>query len=153
MPPVAKKEEQQERPAAEDPRGIQFGTAVVYDDVYTGGGGGGGNEEYVAELPTAAEEEEEAANSAYARRDEDELDEGRISSHPSTRMAQRSVRSVQFNYPFIRPSWRVSKNRVVLQCLSNACWLLLFDQYFSQINLFISIVLPHVSFVSGRRSE
>lgn len=92
MPPVAKKEQQQndERAAAEDPRGIQFGTAAVYDDVYTGGGGA--LEEYVAELPTA---EEEAA--VFAAEAEEMADEGRVASHPSTRMAQRSVRATLNN--------------------------------------------------------
>lgn len=85
MPPVAKKEEE-ERSAAADPRGIQFGTAVVYDDGVYAGGGAGSNEEYVSELPTMEEEEE------AHRMPEDEADEGRISSHPSTRMGQRSVR-------------------------------------------------------------
>mmetsp|Transcript_17744 Transcript_17744/g.33675 ORF Transcript_17744/g.33675 Transcript_17744/m.33675 type:complete len:1041 (+) Transcript_17744:82-3204(+) len=93
MPPVAKKEEE-ERAAAADPRGIQFGTAVVYDDgVY--GSGGGGSEEYVSELPTAAEE------AAHGMTADDEADEGRISSHPSTRMAQRSEQEASENHdPF-----------------------------------------------------
>lgn len=86
MPPVAKKEQQQERAAAEDPRGIQFGTAVVYDDF--GGAVAAQEEEYVTELPTATEE-----NAAAAAEQEEMADEGRISSHPSTRMAQRSVRT------------------------------------------------------------
>ena len=96
MPSVAKKEQQQndERAAAEDPRGIQFGTAVVYDDVYTGGGAA--LEEYVAELPTAAEEEEAAAH-VFAAEAQEMVDEGRVASHPSTRMAQRSVRATLYN--------------------------------------------------------
>lgn len=83
-----------ERPKGEDPRGIQFGTAVVFDDgVYgTGGGAGaGGEEEYVTELPTA--EEEAQRDSVYDKEDDEMADEGRLSSHPSTRMAQQTVRT------------------------------------------------------------
>ena len=100
MPPGTKKDDNRQgagdtRAAAEDPRGIQFGTAVVYDDhgIY-GGGGNGDADAYVTELPTAAEEEAAESGALLQREQEELADEGRVSNyHPSTRMAQQSVRA------------------------------------------------------------
>lgn len=60
-----------------DDRGIRFGTGIAYDDVAFAAGGD--EPEYVHELPTEAEEE-------------DDVDEGRVSSHPSTRAVVSSWR-------------------------------------------------------------
>lgn len=69
----------------EDDRGIAFGTEAVYDDVY-----GGGNGEFVEALPTAEEERRLLeGDDIKAREDEEMMDEGRVSSHPSTMVAQR----------------------------------------------------------------
>ena len=75
-----------EKDSAEDGRGgIQFGTAVAYDDD-EGNFNAPSRDNYLSELPTAEEERR------MALKEEDEaLDEGRQSSHPSTRAAQEMV--------------------------------------------------------------
>jgi splicing factor 3B subunit 1 len=78
-----------------DDRGVKLGTGVGYDDVY---GGGGDDNEYVSELPTLDEEKRMLAESARAREDMEDLDEGRASNHPSTLAATKAggkVRTVQ----------------------------------------------------------
>uniref|UniRef100_A0A7S2Y501 Splicing factor 3B subunit 1 domain-containing protein n=1 Tax=Entomoneis paludosa TaxID=265537 RepID=A0A7S2Y501_9STRA len=70
-----------------DDRGVQFGTTVSYDDVYGASGDGG---EFVTELPTGEEEQRMMEGDNVRAREEDEvLDEGRQSSHPSSRAAQQ----------------------------------------------------------------
>lgn len=64
-----------------DTRGVKLGTGVAYDDIYAGSGE---NAEYVSELPTPDEEKRMHAEGVRAKEDEEELDEGRESNHPST---------------------------------------------------------------------
>jgi hypothetical protein len=81
MAPPSSKEETKETGSKKpsDDRGIAFGTGVAYDDAY--GATTGGDDEYVSELPTMEEEERRR------RGVEEEMDEGRVSSHPSTMKA------------------------------------------------------------------
>eukprot|EP00980_Cylindrotheca_fusiformis_P008904 scaffold1900_cov123-Cylindrotheca_fusiformis.AAC.30 len=74
----------------EDDRGLKFGTDVVYDDAYAGAGG---DTEYVSSLPTLDEERRMHAKGVREKEEAEELDEGRVSNHPSTLAAsKRSVR-------------------------------------------------------------
>lgn len=77
------------RPAEDDEqnddRGLKFGTGIVYDDAY----GGGEETEYVSSLPTLDEEKRMHAETVRAKEDMEELDEGRVSNHPSTLAATR----------------------------------------------------------------
>lgn len=67
----------------EDDRGLKFGTDVAYGDVY--GGAGGEDSEFVSSLPTEEEERRMlAGDSVRAKEQMEDLDEGRVSSHPST---------------------------------------------------------------------
>jgi len=72
--------------AATDGRGgVAFGTGIAYDDVY-----GSGEGDFVKELPTM---EEEHAAMGEDRQEMEMLDEGRLSSHPSTiAAAQKQAR-------------------------------------------------------------
>ena len=82
-------------PEKKDDRGIAFGAAGGYDDIYSGGGGGGDNGDLVASLPTADEE----------RRMKSELeDEGRVASHPSTMAAARNEVRLELLFDGIRKS-------------------------------------------------
>jgi hypothetical protein len=62
-------------------KGLKFGTGGAYDDNYAGAGG---DEEYVDALPTPDEERKLSGEDVRAREAAEELDEGRVSSHPST---------------------------------------------------------------------
>lgn len=67
--------------------GTQFGAGGSYDDSCGVAGGDGG---YVKELPTMEEERRMlAGGSVRAREEAEELDEGRVSYHPSTMKAAR----------------------------------------------------------------
>ena len=82
--PAAEKPSKRSKKGEED-RGLKFGTDVAYGDVYDAGGGGG-DSEFVSSLPT--EEEERvmfAGESVRAKEQMEDLDEGRVSRHPSTR--------------------------------------------------------------------
>jgi hypothetical protein len=68
-----------------DDRGLKFGTDVVYDDAY----GGGGESEYVTSLPTLDEEKKIYGEGVRAKEEMEELDEGRVSNHPSTLAASK----------------------------------------------------------------
>jgi splicing factor 3B subunit 1 len=69
-----------------DDRGIAFGTEVVFDDAY----GEDGGSEYVEALPTAEEERRMLeGDDLRAREDMEMMDEGRVSSHPSTMAAAK----------------------------------------------------------------
>jgi hypothetical protein len=68
-----------------DDRGLKFGTEVVYDDAY----GGGGESEYVTSLPTLDEEKKIYGDGVRAKEEMEELDEGRVSNHPSTLAASK----------------------------------------------------------------
>jgi hypothetical protein len=109
MAPVSEKEEKSSssEDAATDVRGgSKFGGGVGYEDAFSGGGGGV-ETEYVSELPTAAEEEEELND----RRQEDEqvIDQGRVSSHPSTMAAsRRTVSTVMWKQLSKRASKKVN---------------------------------------------
>ena len=60
---------------------------MVFDDAYGAEGGGG---EYVEALPTAEEERRMLeGDDIKAREDEEMMDEGRVSSHPSTMAAAK----------------------------------------------------------------
>jgi splicing factor 3B subunit 1 len=74
--------------ASKDSRGLAFGTDVVYDDAYAGGGD---NSEFVSSLPTLDEEKK-----MKSEVNSEEIDEGRMSNHPSTLLASKrsSVRDV-----------------------------------------------------------
>lgn len=74
----------------EDIRGIKFGTDVAYDDAY---GAAGGKESFVKELPTPDEERRLNGgddDDVRIREENETFDEGRISSHPSTRLSSTS---------------------------------------------------------------
>jgi splicing factor 3B subunit 1 len=78
---------QSKKQEKQDDRGIAFGTDVVFDDAY---GAEGGGDEYVEALPTAEEERRMMeGDDVKAREDEEMMDEGRISSHPSTMAAAK----------------------------------------------------------------
>jgi splicing factor 3B subunit 1 len=80
MPPVSEKEE---RENVEDVRGgIRFGTSAGYEDF----SGTAVESEYVSELPTAEEEKELAGG-----QQDEVIDQGRVSSHPSTMAASRRM--------------------------------------------------------------
>ena len=66
--------------------GVAFGTGVIYDDVY-----GAGEGDFVKELPTM---EEERAAMGEDKQSMEMLDEGRLSSHPSTIAAAQKQVSV-----------------------------------------------------------
>jgi hypothetical protein len=88
---------QKDEESNEDSRGgVKLGTGVAYDDVY--GEGTRDDGEYVSELPTLDEEQElDAAGNLRVREDLEELDEGRVASHPSTLSAlPGKVRSVMW---------------------------------------------------------
>ena len=72
-------------------RGIKLGTDVAYDDAY--GSGGGGDSEYVSSLPTLDEERKMQAGGVSDREEAENLDEGRVSNHPSTRSSRGKVSS------------------------------------------------------------
>ena len=100
MPPVAQasegdKSQQRKSSAKEDDRGVSFGTEIAYDDAY---GMSASASEYVSELPTKEEEEQRLReeNGVYLREKDEMLDEGRISSHPSTMAASRMVSPFYF---------------------------------------------------------
>ncbi|KAL7580087.1 hypothetical protein ACA910_012851 [Epithemia clementina (nom. ined.)] len=78
MPPVSKPSDSKGPNENEtcDDRGIQFGTAVAYDDAYALGGD---NDAYVSELPTGEEEGLYQDDNIRAREQGEELDEGRPS--------------------------------------------------------------------------
>jgi splicing factor 3B subunit 1 len=67
--------------------GIRFGTGVAYDDTYAPGE----ESSYVEELPTMEEERRWMADQddVRAREQNEELDEGRVSYHPSTVAASK----------------------------------------------------------------
>lgn len=67
---------------SETGQGVKFGTDIVYDDAY--GAGGGESSEYVSSLPTLDEEKRMHAKGAGGREEFENLDEGRVSNHPST---------------------------------------------------------------------
>ena len=71
-----------------DDRGVRFGTGVAYDDAY---GGVGGDADYNTSLPTLDEERKMLRGGADAMEREalEDLDEGRVSSHPSTLAAMK----------------------------------------------------------------
>ena len=71
-----------------DDRGVRFGTGVAYDDAY---GGAGGDAEYNTSLPTLDEERKMLRDGpdVMAREAMEDLDEGRVSSHPSTLAAMK----------------------------------------------------------------
>jgi hypothetical protein len=79
----------QEGVAPKDDRGLRFGTGVAYDDAYAGGE----DSEYVTSLPTLDEENKMLRDDSHVRAKEDmeDLDEGRVSSHPSTLAAKGQV--------------------------------------------------------------
>ena len=79
-----------------DDRGIKFGTGIAYEDVY---GADHGEEEYVSELPTPDEEHDAGGNIVSAREMQEELDEGRVSSHPSTLASSKRLVSSQNTPP------------------------------------------------------
>jgi len=87
--------------------GVRFGTGVAYEDAYAPGGG---NEEYVSELPLENGEE-------------DEVDEGRVSSHPSTRETGKRL---------VRVSTRL---RLKLECSLTAIYPFLTFYYFINFRL------------------
>ena len=64
--------------------GVRFGAGGSYDDTYVPGGGGEG--EFVKELPTMEEEHRlmNGGGDVRAREEAEEIDEGRVSYHPST---------------------------------------------------------------------
>jgi hypothetical protein len=67
----------------EDDRGLKFGTDVAYSDVY--GGAGDDDSEFVTSLPTEDEELKIFGDEIVRDREQmEDLDEGRISNHPST---------------------------------------------------------------------
>jgi hypothetical protein len=67
----------------EDDRGLRFGTEVAYGDVYDAGGGD--DSEFVSSLPTEEEERKLFGDdSVRAKEQMEDLDEGRVSNHPST---------------------------------------------------------------------
>lgn len=66
-------------------RGIKLGTGVAYDDAYAGGG----ESEYVSSLPTLDEERKMHASGVSQREQAEDLDEGRMSNHPSTLASSR----------------------------------------------------------------
>jgi splicing factor 3B subunit 1 len=78
---TAKEQASNGKDTKEDDRGSKFGTGVAYDDAYAAG-----NEdtEYVTSLPTMDEELKMRGEDVHVREDMEELDEGRVSSHPST---------------------------------------------------------------------
>jgi hypothetical protein len=86
MPALAKKKDESAEAAKEttDGRGgLRFGTSVAFDDgIYSGK-----DEEYVQELVEDDDEDGDAV-----------VDEGRVSSHPSTRN-MRMVSVASFAYP------------------------------------------------------
>ncbi|KAL3944091.1 MAG: hypothetical protein SGBAC_001822 [Bacillariaceae sp.] len=67
-------------------RGIKLGTDVVYDDAY---GADGGESEYVSSLPTMDEERRMHAKGVGELEELENMDEGRVSNHPSTLAASR----------------------------------------------------------------
>ena len=70
----------------DDRGGLKFGAGVAYGDVY--GAGGDGDSEFVSSLPTEEEERKMfGGDSVRAREQQEDLDEGRVSSHPSTMAA------------------------------------------------------------------
>lgn len=77
---------------SKDDRGLKFGTDVVYDDAYAGAGG---DSEYVSSLPTLDEERKMHARGLREREDVEELDEGRLSNHPSTLASSKRSVSAQ----------------------------------------------------------
>ncbi|KAG7364512.1 splicing factor 3B subunit 1 [Nitzschia inconspicua] len=82
-------EKQSKRSKNEDDRGLKFGTGVAYGDVY--GAADDDDSEFVSTLPTEEEERKMFGDeSVRAREQMEDLDEGRVSSHPST-MATKSV--------------------------------------------------------------
>jgi hypothetical protein len=67
----------------EDDRGLKFGTDIVYGDVY--GGVADDESEFVTSLPTEDEERKIFGyESVRVREQMEDLDEGRVSSHPSS---------------------------------------------------------------------
>ena len=88
--------------AAKDDRGVRFGTGVAYDDAY----GGGGEAEYETSLPTIDEERKmlRDGSDVIVREALEDLDEGRVSSHPSTLVAMRKG---EVSKDFYRPSVRI----------------------------------------------
>jgi len=79
-------EENDKSKDSETGRGLKFGTDVVYDDAY---GAGGGESEYVSSLPTLDEEKRMHAKGVGEREELENVDEGRVSNHPSTLAASR----------------------------------------------------------------
>jgi hypothetical protein len=72
-----------------DDRGLKFGTDVVYSDVY--GGADGEDSEFLTSLPTEEEERKMfGEESVRVREQMEDLDEGRVSSHPSTLAASKA---------------------------------------------------------------
>jgi splicing factor 3B subunit 1 len=80
--------------ATKDDRGLRFGTGVAYDDAYAGGE----DSEYVTSLPTLDEENKMLRDDSHVRAKEDmeNLDEGRVSSHPSTLAAKGQVNTTSY---------------------------------------------------------
>lgn len=71
-----------------DDRGIEFGAAGAYDEAYFGASVG--EDAYVSELPTAEEERRLLEGDDARIREEDEaMDEGRQSCHPSSRVSRQ----------------------------------------------------------------
>lgn len=83
---------------AKDDRGIAFGTGVAYDDAYAGGE----SSEYVSALPTMDEERRiMEGRDLKAKEDAEMLDEGRISSHPSSMKGSKREVSHQNGSSFV----------------------------------------------------
>jgi len=81
------KENSEAKDGGGDDRGVQFGTGVAYEDSYGGDPEDSGT--YLSEIPTADEERRVMEGGNVRDREEDEeLDEGRQSSHPSSRASQ-----------------------------------------------------------------
>jgi splicing factor 3B subunit 1 len=86
-------------------KGLKFGTGGAYDDNYAGAGG---DEEYVSALPTPDEERKLSGEDVRAREAAEELDEGRLSSHPSTLASSKAkVRDTSATIKFA--CWKASK--------------------------------------------
>ena len=94
MPPVSNPDTAREigerNNDARDDRGIQFGTAVAYDDAYAGGGG---DSAYVSELPTG-DEERLLHNSAQSSEHSEGLDEGRMPLSKVGSLSKYEIRCV-----------------------------------------------------------
>jgi hypothetical protein len=101
-------------------KGLKFGTGVAYDDY----GGTGGDEEYVDALPTPDEERKMRGEDVRAREAVEELDEGRVSSHPSTlsssskaKVSDPMILSIATMYEVRFACWKERIKTMLLACL------------------------------------